>query len=245
MANGGSLVVSIHDVAPPLLREVRYLLDMLDGIGARPRVLKVIPNLDGVHDGRADPAFVRLLAEEEAAGSEIVLHGYTHRAAGPARGPWGRRLRARLFAGPAAEFLSLDPRQTAERLVAGREALRAMGLQASGFCAPCWLAPPYLPRILRRCGFRYVVNMASVQDLQTDRRLWTPWFGYMGAGELQERLVGLGGWACAAVLSRMPALKVFFHPQGAIHSAACTRVVRRLAPLVSRRRLVTYAALVG
>jgi hypothetical protein len=42
----------------------------------------------------------------------------------------------------------------------------------------------------------------------------------------------------------MPALKVFFHPQGASRSAACARVVQRLAPLVGRRRLVTYAALV-
>src|SRR5579875_1511025 len=127
MATGAWLVVSIHDVAPATLGDVRYLLDALDEMGARPRVLKVIPNADGHGDVRAYPALVRLLADEVAAGSEVLLHGYTHRAAGPLRGPWPRRLRARLFAGTAAEFLTLDIAATRERLDAGRQMLRDCG----------------------------------------------------------------------------------------------------------------------
>ncbi|HZS92008.1 MAG TPA: DUF2334 domain-containing protein, partial [Chloroflexota bacterium] len=147
------LVVSIHDVAPTFMEDVRYLLAALDAIEVRPRVLKVIPYFEQRDDIRADAAFGRLLASEAAAGSEIVLHGYTHRAAGPPRGPWARRLRAHFFAGAAAEFLSLDDAAMRARLAVGQAALEKLGLQARGFCAPAWLAPPHLPLLLKEYGF--------------------------------------------------------------------------------------------
>jgi predicted deacetylase len=245
MAATGRLVVSIHDVAPSLAREVRYLLDALDAIGARPRVLKVIPNEDGRHDVRADPALVRLLTGEAAAGSEIVLHGYTHRVAGPVRGYGPAALRARLFAGSAAEFMTLDGAQMLERLRAGRQMLRDIGLDPVGFCAPGWLASPPLPRLLARCGFRYALTMAAILDLARRRRLWTPWLGYMGADAVQERLVRLGSDLLAPLTAYAPVIKVFLHPQGAPRSADCTRALREIARLARTRRLVTYERLLA
>jgi hypothetical protein len=245
MAPDGWLTVSIHDVAPSLLPEVRYLLDALDAIGVRRRVLKVIPNEDGTSDIRADPALVRLLAGEAAAGSEIVLHGYTHHVAGPVHGFGPTQLRARLFAGPAAEFLTLDSAQMMERLMAGRQILRNIGLEPRGFCAPGWLAPPQLPHLLRRCGFRYAISMTTLIDVTTGQRRWTPWMGYMGAGPVQERLIRLGGQLFAPLVSSLPMLKVFFHPQGAMQSADCARLLRLLARLVRTRRLVTYDRLLA
>lgn len=244
MAHGGRLVVSIHDVAPPLVREVRYLLDALDGAGVRPRVLKVIPNLDGAHDARADPAFARLLAEEAAAGSEIVLHGFTHRVAGPLRGPVQTRLRARLFAGPVAEFLTLTSAQMVERLTEGRQILREIGVEPRGFCAPGWLAPAQLSSLLARGGFRYYVTMLTVRDVVAGRTLLTPWMGYMGAGAGQERLIRLGGRVVSVAAPVAAATKVFFHPQGAFDSADCARMLRSVAALARERRLETFGSLV-
>src|SRR5437588_4777681 len=150
MQSGGCVVVSVHDIASPLTSEVRHLLAALDASGARPRVLKVVPNADGTRDLRDDPALVRVLAAEVAAGSEVVLHGYTHRVAGPLRGPWSTCLRARHFAGMAAEFLTLDATEMMERLSAGRQILQGVGVEPRGFCAPGWLAPPGLPHLLRQ-----------------------------------------------------------------------------------------------
>lgn len=249
MRTPGQLVVAIHDIAPSTLAEVRYLLAALDSIGVRRRVLKVIPCWHGVDDLRADPALTRMLAEEAAAGSEIVLHGYTHRASGPAHGSWVLRTRARLFAGTAAEFATLDSAEMARRLIAGRQLLRDAGLETAGFCAPCWLAPTCLPDVLRQCGFRFYVTMASLVDLASGRRLWMPWAGYMGAGATQERLVGVGGWACLATARHWPSaryrptVKVFLHPQGARTSAACARTLHIIAALARSRRLETYGSL--
>lgn len=245
MARNDQLVVAIHDVAPSTLGEVRYLLDALDGIGVRRRVLKVVPNADGRDDVRRHPDFVRLLAAEAATGSEILLHGYTHRAAGPPRGPWPTRLRTRLFAGAAAEFATLDPAAMMDRLADGQRILRDCALDPRGFCAPGWLATAELPSLLRRCGFAYYVTMMTVLDLTTGRRVLTPWLGYMGAGQAQEALLGLGAGLCAAASPHLPLVKVFLHPQGASASPACDRVLRALARLVRLRALTTYGEILG
>lgn len=239
------VVVSIHDVAPAWLAEVRWLLAALDDLGARPRVLKVTP-LDGGRDALACcPELVALLRAETAASSEIVLHGYTHRAAGPLRGSWPRRMQARLFAGRDAEFQTLDACAMAERLFRGRAALRELGLDPVGFCAPAWFADPGLPDILRALGFRHYVGMASLYDLAADRRQWLPWYGAMGAGPAHETLIRLGGRLCMAAEPRAPVVKVFLHPQGAPRSAACRRTLLQLRQLLRERRPTTYAQLLA
>ena len=242
---GKRLVVSIHDVMPSLEREVRYLLDALDAVGARPRVLKVVPNADGREDLRASARLSRLIADEAAAGSEIVLHGYTHRATGRLRGPLSTRLRARLFAGDAAEFLTLDRSEMIRRLRAGRETLREIGVGPAGFCAPCWLAAPDMPGALAECGFRYYISMNTLIDLAGGRQVRTPWVGYMGAGGTQERLIGGVGRAYVTAVAGAPVVKVFLHPQKAIGARACGDAVRLLAHLLRVRQPTTYAALLA
>jgi predicted deacetylase len=241
----GRLVVSVHDVSPVWAREVRYLLDALDRVGARPRVLKVIPNEGGSHDIRADAAFIRLLQEEIDAGSEVVLHGFTHTVAGAIQGRGVTAMRAQLFAGPVAEFVTLSEDQMRERLLRGREVLQSVGIRPRGFCAPGWLAAPALSRLLRQCGLDYNVTMLALHDVRSGRRWLTPWRGYMGADSMQERLIRLGGWACASLTPWSVGSKIFLHPQGAMASADCARVIRLIGKLARSHQLVTYGALVG
>jgi predicted deacetylase len=235
------LVVSVHDVAGPHQEEVGALLRALDALGARPRVLKVVPNLEGRWPLRQDPALVKLLQAEVAAGSEVVLHGYTHRTAGPLQGPLAARLRARLFAPHDAEFLSVSPEEADGRLRAGLEELRAVGLQAEGFCAPGWLAPAWLGPLLRGLGFRYHVTMGCVHDLATGQRLLAPWFGCVGAGGLHELLVHVGGSLGAATANTpSPLVKAFFHPQNP-HTWGSQ--LARLRRALRTRKVTTYRAL--
>src|SRR2546423_10691648 len=81
------VVVSVHDIASPLTSEVCHLLAALDAIGARPRVLKVVPNADGTRDLRDDPALVKVLAAEVAAAPEVGLAASTHRLGAPPPAP--------------------------------------------------------------------------------------------------------------------------------------------------------------
>ncbi len=239
------VVVSVHDVAPSHLHELEWLLGRLDAVGARPRVLKVVPCEAAGAVPSALPTLVQLLRREVAAGAEIVLHGLTHRAAGPLRGPLESRVRGRLLAGAAAEFLSVDPGEMARRVEAGRRALAAWGLDAPGFCAPGWLAGSELLPILAEQGFAYYAGMATLWDLRSGRRLWTPWYGYLGAGAAQERLISLVGAALLAASRRLPVVKVFLHPDRAPESPACQRVLCALERLLLSRRPATYGQLLG
>lgn len=237
------LTVAIHDVAPSTLDEVEWLLERLDALGVSPRVLKVVPAEPGAAD---DAPLLRLLEREAASGSEIVLHGWSHRADGPARGALLDRVRARAFAGDQAEFLSLADADVAERVAAGREWLERHGLPVAGFCAPGWLATAALPRALRAAGFRYLVTLRGLRDLRRGRWLTLPPRGYMGAGAGQERLVRLGGTALSAPLGallRSPAHRFFLHAQGASSNPACARVLTEIAGLALRHRPTTYAEL--
>lgn len=237
------LIATIHDVSPPALDEVRRLLQLLDALEVRPRVLKVIPNADGAHAVADATELVHLLQVEAAAGSEIVLHGYTHRASGPARGPLLTRLRARLFAGSAAELLSLNALEQAERIAAGQRSLAALGLQPRGFCAPGWLAPTGIRSLLRRLGFRYYVGLSTLDDLRTGRRQWTPWIGYLGADPWQERLIRLAGAVQGAAFGSAPVVKVFLHPRRSPKAPGFQSVIEVLARLVRQRQPTTFSQL--
>ncbi len=246
MAPVRELVVAIHDVAPSTQEDVFFLLSALDDLRVSPRVLLVVPHEDGTRDLREAPSLCARLVQEQAAGGEIVLHGYTHRADGKLRGPWLDQLRARLFAGGAAEFLALSLREMQQRVERGREILSQVGCPPQGFCAPAWLALPDLEAVLKECGFSYLLHMASVEILATGSRIHLPWCGYMGSRGVQEYLVDIAGRFQSSVLSSYRAIAtVFLHPQGARESAACRQVLQNLARLRERRELVTYGELVA
>ncbi len=188
---------------------------------------------------------IEFLQHEQELGSEIVLHGFTHRRGGPWQPPWRRQLRARLFSPNDVEFLSLTPVEMESRLLAGRSVLQGAGLSVRGFAAPGWIASRELRPLLRRLGFRYDIAMTHLVDLQSNRRIWTDWIGYMGAGGLQERLVGIANLINRGVMPRFSVAKVFLHPQQARGSSACRRVLASISGLLHERRPTTYFELLA
>ena len=242
------LVVSIHDVAPSTARDVHWLRSRLDDLGVRRRVLKVIPNERGERPVGTDPELVEALRAEESAGSEIVLHGWTHHVDARELLVDGRsaiaRIRAGLFAADTAEFLGLDATEGGRRIAAGLAALEALGLRIDGFCAPGWLAGSATRRALGDAGLRYVVSFGWLTDLATGRRWLLPGLGSMGTQDVQEWLVGAEGGFVLLARSRLPVVRAFLHPQGAARSAATARALRGIGRLCRERQVVTFRDLV-
>lgn len=241
------VLISVHDVAPAYLGEIRWLLRELDRLGARPRNLLVIPNHRGQGDLRQFPELVALLQEEVALGSEIVLHGYTHSRVGAWRGDLLTKFRAALFASDVAEFVSVEWPEARARLLAGQVILQDVGLGAVGFCPPGWLHTGELADLLRELGFAYLVEMLFLYDLQVNRPVVTPWMGFMGTGRLHEEGAQLGARLLAPWRASASSVSVFLHPQGAPHSPICRRVLRELSSLLKEGGGVptTYAAAIG
>jgi len=240
------LVVAIHDVDLAALAEVRWLLARLDQATVRPRVLLVVPARGGV-ELRPDSELMDLLRGEEGAGSEIVVHGYTHRAEGPILGSGLAALRGRLFAPADAEFLTVSREEGRQRLVRGREVLESAGLRVSGFCAPGWLAPGWIDATAREAGYGYVIGMVRISDLLRGRSRYVPGFGYMGADTFQERLVSVGGAVSVSLNRRLgrqvPHLTAFLHPARAPLAPGAAHTLERIAGLAGHLPLVTYTGL--
>lgn len=239
------LIVAVHDVAASTLAQVEWLLGQLDAAGVQRRVLKVIPAEPGAPAG-AGAALVALARREAALGSEIVLHGWTHRAAGRLRGSLRDRIRARALAGDAPEFLALDPAEMRTRLARGRAWADAAGVEVGGFCPPAWLAADGLPEAAREAGFRYIALLRGLRDLDRGGWVLLPPRGYMGAGAGQERLVRAAGALLSrplAALLRSPAERRFLHPQNAEGSRDCARQLREIALLARSHDAGTYREL--
>lgn len=234
----------MHDVSPATETGVRFLLEALDRMELRPRSLLVVPREAGRPITRS-PALLGLLRREAEQGSELVVHGYDHRRAGRLRGSPVDRARALLFAGQASEFLALGPPEARRRAEAGRRLLADVGLYSDAFCAPAWLGTAELPAELAQAGYRLLVRMASLVDLQRGRRTRLAWAGYVGAGPAHESLTGVGSGLVRWLLPRREALHVFLHPQGAQGSLACSRTLRLLERLVTHSRIVRYADLLA
>jgi predicted deacetylase len=237
------LIVTLHDVAPPFETEIRDQLERLSKSGVQPRVLEVVPNWHGSQPITRYPSLVELLHAEQAAGSQIVLHGWEHRSHGQLRGaPW-TRLRGALFARDAAEFLTLLPEEAEQAVTQGLDALEAVGLGRPGtFCAPGWLMTEEAAGAIGRCGMRYIVDMFGVRDLQTLRRYRLPAIGYMGAHEAGIQI--LNAIIRQTVGRQAKALQVYLHPQSGKRSAR-DRILEEIADMVGRGGWVptTYDAL--
>ncbi len=212
------VVVSLHDVAPPFEAAIRAQIDLLASVGVRRLAFKVTPDWHGASPLSDAPSLVALLRAQVTAGSQLIMHGYTHQArAGRAfQGPWLTRARGRLFATDAAECLTLTSEEAEEALRRGLAEFEQAALpRPTMFCAPGWLHNAGTEAALRRAGFRYLIDMFVVRDLWTQRRIWTPAVGYMGAGPGQELGVRmLNAMVQRVALPSASVAKVYLHPQG-------------------------------
>jgi len=244
------LVVALHDVAPPFEDAIRAQLDLLAAIGVRRVSLLVTPNWHGAAPLNVSHGFVDLLREQAATGSQLVLHGYLHQPAPGAAftGPWQRRLRARLFARDAAEFLTLAPVEAEEALRQGLADFEQVGLpRPTTFCAPGWLSNAAAEAALPRAGLRYLISMFGVRDLWSGWRISAPSVGYMGAGSKQElgvqTLNTLVRWTA---LPRASVACIYLHPQGQPSGPRVRRQIALASKLLARGwELATYADLFG
>lgn len=246
------VIISLHDVAPPFEAAIRQQIELLAAIGVRRLVLKVVPSWHGAYPLQDSPAFVALLRAQHQVGSQLVLHGFEHRSsrAQSFRGPWLSRLRARLFAADAAEFLTLSVDEAEAALRAGLACFEQVGLpRPAMFCAPGWLHNAEAETALKRVGLRYLIGMFAVRDLLRERRrMLTPAVGYMGASAGQELgIQALNGIVRQTALRAAPVAKVYLHPQRDPTGAIVRRQLAAMARMIGRDgwQPATYAEVCG
>ena len=179
------LLVSIHDVSPAQAPDIAELWAICRERGITPALL-VVPNWHGAFPLQRHPQFVEWIRERAAEGAEIALHGERHdevglpRRASDSWNAWGKTDRE-------GEFLTLDSTAARERLDRGLSLFRQLGLNATGFVPPAWLAREVTHEAAAAAGFVFSEDARSIRLLPVSRQVHSPVVRWSARTELRAR----------------------------------------------------------
>lgn len=238
------LIVSIHDVAPVFEAETETLNALAERITGRPPAMLVVPDHWKGGAIRQGDAFARRLRDWAGGGTEIVLHGWSHRdeARHERRAD---RFRARHMTAGEGEFLGLSTEEARDRLKRGRDLLEDItGRPIRAFVAPAWLYGEGARAALGECGFALAEDHMRVWNPATGQRLaggpvisWAS----RSPGRIASSL--LFARAAPILLARQELVRIALHPGDAHVPSLMRSIERTLTHFAQRREAVRYADL--
>ncbi len=135
----GSLVVSLHDVAPTTHQVAEKILTELAHRGVSVCSILVVPNYHHLGSSVENREFALWLQELERRGHEIVIHGYFHERPRQPNEELPAKLVTRVYTNDEGEFYDLGYDEALLRITRARDEFQKIGLRPRGFIAPAWL----------------------------------------------------------------------------------------------------------
>jgi predicted deacetylase len=240
-----ALAVSVHDVSP-LTREAtdRMLSDLaVAGVGVT--TLLVVPDHHHKADIDQDPAFLAWLRDKQAAGHEIVLHGFYHLRAPRADDSAGRRLVTQHYTAGEGEFYDLDYEEARKRMEDGREMLTGAGLEVAGFIAPAWLLGEEAEQAARSLGFAYTTRLGGVLDLRSGQWTRSQSLVYSPRSAWRRQVSLAWNAFLAARLRENPLARLGLHPPDWNYQPIKTQALRLAREMAVNRQVIRYRDWVG
>lgn len=234
-----ALIVSLHDVSPLTKEAIEEMLGDLQAAGVGRTSLLVIPN----HHHRAplagDAGFCSWLREKEAAGHEIVLHGYYHKRPKSASG-FAARLVTEHYTAGEGEFFDLSEEAARDRLEKAKTEFAAAGFHPTGFIAPAWLLGREAEEAVKKAGFAYTTRLKNFKNLRTGEEVssqslvWSVRSGWRRQASL--------GWNAflARRLAGGPLVRVGLHPPDWTHPAIRRQALELIRAALAGREAMTY-----
>jgi uncharacterized protein len=203
--------VSIHDVSPAWKRQFELALEMCAAVGAKPALL-VVPNFHERWPLDAHPDFCARLRALQAAGHEVFLHGFFHKATSAPRRDLRWLYAQKIVSGGEAEFRDVTPAQAETRLDDGEAMLARAGLRVDGFVAPAWAMEDWLLPMLARRGNAFTEDHLRVYDPSAGKKRASVVLNY--ASRTPGRLLSSVVWCRIAKHARFafPA-RIAIHPK--------------------------------
>jgi hypothetical protein len=161
-----SLIVSLHDAHPGSRAQISEQVAFLATYGVTRSSILVVPEFHHGASAGADAEFCDAVSAWQAAGHEIVLHGYFHDRQEAPRETLATMFWTRLYTNREAEFLDLPRAVSQDRLARGRKLFESLGWRATGFVAPAWLMAEGLPNLLAEMGFAYTTRLTEIIPLR-------------------------------------------------------------------------------
>lgn len=236
-----AILVTIHDVAPPLMPKVERLWELCAARRVTPGLL-VVPEWHGEWPIEKDEQCTDWIRARAADGAEVFLHGERHDEVGSPRG-LGDALRALGRTNGEGEFLTLACGPARERIDRGLSRLRALGLDPIGFVPPAWLARPDTHRAVCDAGLAVSEDDGTIYVFRSGRTIVSPVVRWSARGALrahgsvvQERLRWRWQRGNAVV-------RIALHPADLDHPVTATSLERALDRWVGAFGTSRYAAL--
>lgn len=235
------VLVTIHDVAPPLMPKVERLWELCVARKVTPGLL-VVPDWHGTAPIEGDAACVAWIRARAAEGAEIFLHGERHDEVGSPRG-WQDELRAFGRTNREGEFLTLDYAAARERIDRGLGRVRALGLAPVGFVPPAWLARPDTHQAARDAGLATSEDDGAIYAFRAARVIASPVVRWSSRGALRAYGSLVQAQLRWTLQRGTGVMRIALHPADLDHPATAASVERTLDRWLGVSPAAGYASL--
>lgn len=235
------LLITIHDVAPPLMPRVKRLWELCAARNVRPGLL-VVPDWHGGLPIENDAACVAWIRARAAEGAEVFLHGERHDEIGSPRS-WRNTLRALGRTNNEGEFLTLGYDAARARIDRGFARLRALGLSPIGFVPPAWLALPATHRAVRDAGLAVSEDDTTIYAFKAARTITSPVVRWSSRGAFRAYGSLVQAQLRWTLQRGASVVRIALHPADLDHPATASSVERTLDLWLSEYPAEGYAAL--
>jgi uncharacterized protein len=217
-----TLVVAIHDVAPPFAEECAALWALCVAEGVRP-ALFVVPSWHGAWPLDKHTAFARWVADRQAEDAECFLHGYRHDEADSHR-TWSAKFRAMGRTDREGEFLSLDYPAAFDRMREGVRVLESASIAPVGFIAPAWLDTAATRRAARDIGFTISEDATGIVVLRGDRVVIAPAVRWSARTPVRAAASCVVARARRSLHARHAVVRLALHPRDLHHRGVAASI---------------------
>ena len=213
--------------------------------GVRVCSLLVVPDYHHRGASMQDRQFAAALRELEAAGHEVVIHGYFHERSRRGSESVFDKFVTQIYTNGEGEFYDLGYDEALRRIKAAREEFWANGLKPRGFVAPAWLLSPAAERAARDLEMEYTTRLRSVLDLRSGDSFAARSIVYSVRNSWRRSVSLLWNAALARALERNPLLRVSIHPADYSHPTVWRQIVDLIKTANGSRTVTTYQNWIG
>ena len=234
------LIVSIHDVAPATQSTTEKIISELAEKGIRHCSLLVVPDYHHQGTSMQDRQFVSWLRNLEAAGNEIVIHGYFHERPRRGRESLLETFVTQFYTQGEGEFYDLGYDEAFRRIKTARDEFQAAGLKPRGFVAPAWLLSSESERAARDAEMEYTTRLGTVCDLRSGETFPARSLVYSVRNSWRRAVSLIWNAALNRALESKPLLRLSIHPPDFSHPAIWRQIVDLISETVPARTPTTY-----
>jgi uncharacterized protein len=234
------LVVSIHDVAPATQSIVTNILSELARSGVNHCSLLVVPNYHHRGSSAQDREFISWLRRLEAAGHEIVIHGYFHQRPRADGESFADKFVTEFYTQGEGEFYDLDYNEAFRRIRTAREEFQAAGLKPCGFVAPAWLLSKEGQRAARDAEMEYTTHLRDIVDLRSGEIFPVRSLVYSVRNGWRRTVSLAWNAGLSRALTNKPLMRLSIHPPDYSHPAIWRQIVDLASAMGRARTPTTY-----